>query len=448
MFPRRMPQRTLSSTQVVVLSFLGAIAVGTLLLSLPVAHSSGQPFGLLDALFTATSAICVTGLIVVDTGTTFSVFGQTVLILLMQTGGLGYITFGALVAIAAGQRVGFRERQQLQTQLGARDVGGIVRLIRWIVVVVVAVELVGALLLWPPFAARHGLAVGFWYALFHSVSAFNNAGFSLYADSLSGYVGNPLVNLTVTALFVLGGLGFIVAANVFTKLRRRRTKLSLHTKMVLSATLFLLGVGALVVLLFEWTNPATLGALPWHGKLLAALFQGATPRTAGFNTLDYGAFYPTTLLFTMLLMYIGGNPGSTAGGVKTVTMFVLVGSSWSFLRGHGELTLFGRRIVVQTVVKATVMTFTATMLVGLAFLGLVGLEPSLPLLPLAFETVSAFSTVGLSTGITAELSAGSKLIIILLMYLGRVGLLTFALALVEKRSPAGIRYPAEDIVVG
>lgn len=448
MFPRRTRQRALSPTQVVVLSFLGAIAVGTLLLLLPIAHSSGQPFGLLDALFTATSAICVTGLVVVDTGTAFSAFGQTVVLLLMQTGGLGYITLGALVALATGQRVGFRERQQLQTQLSALDVGGIVRLIRWIVVVVVAVELLGALLLWAPFAARHGLAEGFWYALFHSVSAFNNAGFSLYADSLSGYVGNPLVNLTVTALFVMGGLGFIVAANVFTQFRKRRAKLSLHTKMVLSATLLLLGVGALVVLLFEWTNPATLGPLPWHGKLLAALFQGATPRTAGFNTLDYGAFYPGTLLFTMLLMYIGGNPGSTAGGVKTVTMFVLVGSSWSFLRGHGELTLFGRRIAVQTVVKATVITFTATMLIGLAFLGLVWLEPSLPPLALAFETVSAFGTVGLSTGITAELSAGSKLIIILLMYLGRVGLLTFALALVEKRSSRGIRYPAEDIVVG
>ncbi len=431
-----------------MVSFLGAIVVGTLLLLLPIAHTSGRPFGIIDALFTATSAICVTGLIVVDTGSAFTPFGKTVLLLLMQTGGLGYITFGALVALATGQRVGFRERQQLQTQLNTFDVGGIVRLIRRIVVVVLVVELVGTLLLWQPFAAQHGVWEGLWYALFHSVSAFNNAGFSLYPDSLSGYVGNPLVNLTVIALFVFGGLGFVVVVNVGVRLGQRRSKLSLHTKMVVTATLVLLGAGALVVLVFEWGNPATLGALPWHSKLLAALFQGATPRTAGFNSLDYGAFYTPTLLVTMLLMYVGGNPGSTAGGVKTVTMFVLVGSSWSFLRGHGELTLFGRRVAVQTVVKATVVTFTATMLVGVALIGIVWLEPSLPLLPLAFETVSAFATVGLSTGITAELSTGSKLILIVLMYLGRIGLLTFALALLEKRSPKTIRYPAEDIVIG
>ncbi len=441
--------RALSPAQFIALSFLGAIAVGTLLLSLPVSHAAGERVGFLDALFTAVSAACVTGLVVVDTGSAYSRFGQVVIMLLFQLGGLGVLTLGTFLAYATGRRVGFGGRVRLQAQVNVLEPGGVLRLVRAILLLVLVTEFMGAALLYVRFARVEGTADGIFYSLFHAISAFNNAGFALYPDSLVRFVTDPLVNFVVIALILLGGLGFVVILNLLARFRQRvRTPLSLHTKMVLSITGFLVAVGTVVFLVLEWNNPATLGALGLPGKLLAGLFQSVTPRTAGFNTLDYSRMETPSILFTALLMFIGGNPGSTAGGIKTVTFFVLAANAWSVVRGRAELDLFGRRIAQNTVVRAGVIAFGGVMVLGAALTLLTLTEPEGAFLPLFFEAVSAFGTVGLSLGITGSLSAAGKCVIIVLMYLGRIGLVTFALALVAEPPAGAVRYPAEEVVIG
>ena len=438
-----------SPAQVIALSFLVMIAVGALVLALPVAHAPGQHVGLLDALFTATSAVCVTGLAVVDTGSAYSRFGQVVIMLLFQLGGIGLLTLGTFLAFATGRRVGFSERIRLQAQINTLETGGILNLLRAIILLVLSSELLGTALLYIPFARLEGWGEGLFYALFHSISAFNNAGFSLYADSLTRFVTDPLVNFTIMALIILGGLGFVVITELLARLRPRwRRPLSLHTRLVLTITLFLLASATVIIFLLEFANPATLGALELPGKLLASLFQAVTPRTAGFNTLDYASMEPATLLFTTLLMFIGGNPGSTAGGIKTVTFFVLVASIWSVVRRRGELELYGRRMTQNTVVRAGVIAFSGLLLAGGALTLLTISERDTDLMLLLFETASAFGTAGLSLGITGDLSVLGKCVMIGLMYLGRIGLLTFALALVAEHSAGDIRHPAEDVVIG
>jgi trk system potassium uptake protein len=316
-------------------------------------------------------------------------------------------------------------------------------------VVVIGIELLGALLLYGRFAQVEGAGRGAFFALFHSISAFNNAGFGLYADSLEGFVGDPLIILTVMTLIILGGLGFVVMVNLVSRYHQpRRTPLNLHTKIVLTSSALLIGVATVIYLVLEWTNPATLGPLSLPGKGLAALFHAVTPRTAGFNTLAVGRMHESSLIFTMLLMFIGGNPGSTAGGIKTVTFFVLVGSAWSLSRGRGELSIFNRRVTIDVVVRAGVIALLSMMLAGAALTALAITDAQKGMLPLAFETFSALGTVGLSMGITAELSATGKLLIIMLMFLGRLGPLTIALALMEGEPEKRIKYPAEDVMIG
>ena len=429
-------------------SFLVTILIGTVLLALPVSHAPGSQIGLLDALFTATSAVCVTGLIVVDTGSAFSPFGQAIIALLIQAGGLGILTLGALAALMVGGRVGYRQRMNLQAQTNTLHVGGVVRLVRGIVLLVAAAEVAILLVLWARFAPVHGAWQGLWTATFHAISAFNNAGFSTYSDNLAGYVGDVTVTLTVAAAFIAGGLGHQVLIESGRRLRRQTRRLRLHARLVLLSTVGLLAFGAVAVALFEWTNPATLGALGFGERLLAALFQSATPRTAGFNTLDYDSMRPATLAVTMLLMFIGGSPGSTAGGIKTVTFFVLAGSAWSWARGHGELEIGGRRLATELVVRAAVIAFLGMMVIGTAFTVLVSLEPKLGFAPLLFETVSAFGTVGLSMGVTAELGPTSRVVLVLLMLIGRLGPLTAALALVETPRAKLVSRPSEDVMIG
>lgn len=439
-----------SPAQLIAGTFAAASLVGALLLYLPQTHLPGVRVTFLEALFTATSAVCVTGLTVVDVGATFNWLGQVVLLLLIQVGGLGIVTFGALFALTMRRRVGFQQRLSLQNQMRAFEVGGIVRLVRAILLVALGVELVGALLLWAAFARHEGDASrGAFAALFHAVSAFNNAGFSPYADNLIGFVDDPVVTLVVCGLIVLGGFGFLATINVVRRLRRGRTvHLTLHTRIAIMATVLLISVGAVTILGMEWSNPGTLAGLPLGTKLLATLFQSVTARTAGFETLDYDAFRPATLMFTMLLMFIGGSPGSTAGGIKTVTFVVLVGSAWSQARGRGELALFGRRISSQNAVQAAAIAMLGILLVGAAITLLLITEPQLPFERTAFEAVSAFGTVGLSAGITPQLSGTGRVIIMLLMYLGRIGPLTLATALMRNGHEPEIQYPHEEVLVG
>lgn len=439
--------RGLSPAQIIAASFLGAIAVGTALLSLPASHA-GARVGVLDAFFTATSAVCVTGLVTVDTASGFSRFGQAVILALFQLGGFGVLTLGSLLTIATGRRMGFQERVRLQSQVSALDVGSIASLLNGIVIVVVAVELVGTVLLFLRFSRIGDLSQGLFASMFHAVSAFNNAGFALYPDSLSRFVTDPVISFTVIGLIIVGGLGFMVIVELPAFARHgARHRLSLHSRMALAITAFLLATGFIGVLLLEWANPATLGDLDLRGKLLASLFQGTTPRTAGFNTLDYSEMSTSTQMFTILLMFIGGNPGSTAGGIKTVTFLVLVMSVWSVIRQRNELTIFGRRIGAPTVVRAGAIAFAGVMLCGAAAT-LLTITEDAPLMPILFETVSAFGTVGLSLGITSSLSPVGKLVIIVLMYVGRIGFLTFALALVTRHPLRAVRYPSEEVVIG
>ena len=445
--PRRKQERTLAPAKAIALSFFSAIMVGTVLLWLPWSHAPGQ-VTLLDALFTATSALCVTGLIVVDTATAWSPLGRVILLVLIQVGGLGIVTLSTMVALLLGRRVGFQGRLHTAAQVSASGTGGVLRLVRTIFLLSLGFETLGALLLYPSFAALHGPGKGAFYAFFHSVSAFNNAGFALYPDSLLRFAGNPAVVLVLGALFIIGGLGFIVHLNVWSNLRYgRRFPLTLHSRIVLLTTLVLCVFGTAVVLALEWTNPKSLGELPLGGKLLMGFFQGVTPRTAGFNTVDYTLLREPTQLLTMLLMFIGGSPASTAGGIKTVTFFVLVASAWSMVRGRGELSAFGRRVAVGTVVKAgSVALLSSGLVVGALFL--LTLTESLPLMTTMFEAFSAFGTVGLSLSATFDLSIPGRLIIILLMYLGRIGPLTFALALVQEPHASNVKYPAEGVLIG
>jgi trk system potassium uptake protein len=439
--------KRLTPVQLIALYFFLAIVIGGSLLALPFSHAPGHSISFLDAIFTATSAICVTGLTVLDTGTSYSVLGQIIIMLLIQAGGLGIVTLGTLVAFASGRRVGFRERMNLQAQINAFQVGGVVRLIQRIILLTAVIEGTGILLLWTRFAPLEGLGRGLYFALFHSISGFNNAGFGLYPDNLVRFVGDPVVNFTIMALIVLGGLGFIVEMNLIAHFReRRKVPLTLHSKTVLALTGALILIGATVLLIFEWSH--SFAGLPVWQKIMAALFQSVTPRTAGFNTVDYAKMDESSLLFTILLMFIGASPGSTGGGIKTVTFFVLIGSVWSISRGRGELTIFGRRITLDTVIKSAVISVLSLMIIGAMLTILTLTDPGKDALKLAFEAMSAFGTVGLSTGITPSMSGLGKIVLILLMYLGRIGPLTFTLALIEGSPDKKVRYPVEEVVIG
>jgi trk system potassium uptake protein TrkH len=432
-----------------VLSFLGAIATGTALLLLPVSQAPGQQISVVDALFTATSAICVTGLALFDLSTTLSWFGQAVLLSLIQIGGLGILTVGLLLTLATRRRISFRERLQIQAQAQLLEVAGIVRLVRNLVIFTVSAELLGAALLFIRFQDMVEPAPGWFLALFHSVSAFNNAGFSLFTGNLARFVADPLVSLTAAGLIIIGGLGSVVVFEVIRRLRSRKPGVwTLHTQIVLSVTGLLLLGGMLMFLLLENRNPATLAPLLPGQKLLAAFFQSVTTRTAGFETLSFASMHPGTLILVMLLMLVGASPGSTGGGIKTVTFVVLIASIRQYGMGRRDLVVYGRRIPPATVVKAAVVAMLALLAVGAAVTALTFTDPALPVFPLAFEAVSALGTVGLSLGITPLLSPEGRVLVSILMFLGRVGLFTFTLALVEAGPEPLLRYPPEDVIIG
>ncbi|WP_188973999.1 TrkH family potassium uptake protein [Deinococcus aerolatus] len=438
--------------QLIALTFALTILVGTALLLLPVSLEPGQRLSVIQALFMATSAVCVTGLGVVDVGTTFTPFGEVVMLLLIQVGGLGLITLGTLFALALRRRVGITDRIQVAQQVSALELGGVVRLVRTIVLSSVLVELAGTMLLAAVFVPQEGLGRGLYYALFHAVSAFNNAGFSLYATGLTGFVTNPLINVVIPLLIVLGGMGFLVQLNVLAHLRnRRRNRLNSNSKLSLTMMGALLLIGTVGFALLEWNNPATLGTLPLGERLLAAWFQGVTPRTAGFNTLDYSVMGYGTLFLTILLMFIGANPGSTGGGIKTTTFYVMMASAWGMVRGSSDTTLFRRRINTTTILRATTVGLLSLGLVNLGFLLLLLLNTNKDILfvQLFFETISAFATVGLSMNTTPLLNTGQEAVLIVLMFLGRIGPLTFAVAFSRPDSRTLVRYPAEhDILIG
>jgi len=421
------------------------IAFGTFLLTLPSATTDGRGLPVVDALFTATSATCVTGLTVINVSAGLTTFGQVVVLLLIQVGGLGVMTVTTLFVYAIGRRISLRSDMTISESLGQPRLASTGHLIRDVALLTLVVESVGALILTAAFSADFPLGRALYYGVFHSVSAFCNAGFSLFGPNLLDYVTNVPVNLTTISLIVVGGLGFVVLSEILALRRGRR--LSLHSRVVLKATAVLIVVGTLSVLAFEFANPATLGALSPGGKVLAALFQSVTPRTAGFNTVVVGNLLQPTLLILTILMFIGASPGSTGGGIKTTTFVTLLASVRSALRRREDVEMGERRLPHETTTKAWVITVLSAGLVLTAILILLATEGA-PLMDVTFEAVSAFGTVGLSTGLTPTLTVAGRVLLSLVMYAGRVGPLTLAVALTRQDRPAGWRLPEERVIVG
>lgn len=439
-------QWKLTPYQILTAGFAALILAGAALLATPAAAADGVPVSFVDALFTATSAVCVTGLVVVDTGTRYSTFGHTVIILLIQAGGLGIMTMATLMALLMGKRINLRERLIMQEAMNQLTVAGVVRLAQYIIKATLLIEFIGGTILAIRWYQDFGLK-GIYYGYWHAVSAFCNAGFDLFGEyrSLTGYVDDWTVNIVISSLIILGGIGFSVLADVWEK--RRFHDFSLHTKVALVVSAFLIVFGTAVIAALEWHNPATLAPLSWEGKLLASWFQSVTPRTAGYNTLNIGDMGSAVLFFIVILMFIGASPGSTGGGVKTTTAGLLVAAIWALVRGREDVEIYERRIARTVIYKAFALVFMAGLLVIFVTM-MLSISEQAPFLNILFEVVSAFGTVGLTTGITPGLTVSGKLWLILMMFAGRVGPVTLALALALRQRRAMVQYPEGKVVIG
>jgi potassium uptake TrkH family protein len=432
----------------VVLAFAVASLAGTGLLMLPFATESGQVTNPGEALFTATSAVCVTGLAVVDTATHWSTFGEVVILVLFQLGGFGIMTLSSLVAVALSRRLGLRRRLLAQAETGTMDSGDVRRIVLGVAAFSLLFEATATVLLTWRFWVDTDVSLGraAYLGLFHAVSAFNNAGFALFSDSLMGFTSDWWMNLTIGFAVLAGGIGFPVWLDVRTWPRRPR-RWSLHTKLTVGTAAVLVVVGTVLVLACEWGNPATLGELGTGDKVLASWFQSVSPRTAGFNTLDYAEMRESTWLVTDALMLVGGGSASTAGGIKLTTFAVLGFVIWAEVRGDPDVTAFGRRIPNAAQRQAVSLALLAVGAVITATFALI-LLADLDLGPALFEALSAFSTVGLTTGITPDLGAPAQLVLVVLMFLGRVGPITLFAALVLRERGRLYRYPHERPIVG
>lgn len=425
------------------LIYLIFILLGAVLLWLPFSNSVGLT--LTDALFTATSAVTVTGLIVVDTGSAFTGFGQAVIALLIQLGGLGLMTFAVLLLTVLGIPVGLPYRAVLREEVNQKTLHNLTDIARIILITSLLSEVIGAALLCTVFVPEFGWTKGVWHALFHSVSAFNNAGFALYPDSLMGWVGNPMINIVIAGLLVVGGLGFIVLADLW-QVRGWR-KLALHSKLMIVGTLGLILLPWLAFAALEWTNPGTLGGLPDTAtRIWASWFQAVTVRTAGFNTLDFAQVHDSTALMIMSLMLVGGGSTSTAGGIKVTTLIVLLIATAAFFRRQTQMHVFGRALGAEEVQKVLALTVISMLLV-LSGIFIASISHDGDFLDLAFEVTSAFGTVGVSRGATAELDGVGRSVMMIIMFLGRVGPLTLGFLLATRTVPR-VRYPKGQIYLG
>jgi trk system potassium uptake protein TrkH len=422
---------------------------------LPYATAVGESPPLIDALFTATSAVCVTGLIVVDTPHFWSPFGHGVILALIQVGGLGYMTVSTFIALLLRRRVSLRERLVLQKAVGMLTLEGVVRFLKRVLLITVLAEGIATVILTLRFSVEHSIGQAFFLGLFHAISAFNNAGFSLFSDNLAGYVADPVVNLTVVVSVILGGMGYLVINELLERRRERvRERLSVHTCLVLGTTAALLAGGVLLFLLLEWTNPKTLASLGIPERLLAASFQAVTPRTAGFNTVGIGVLRETTLFMFIVLMFIGASPGGTGGGIKTTTCGTVFVALWRRLRGDHEINLMGRRLPQKVLNDAFILS-------GLSFIYVIVVTLTLMVseghsyLSTLFEVTSAFGTVGLSTGapglvtsLCSLFTAFGKIAIAGTMLVGRIGPLTLGAALLSKEPAPSYRLLEEQVLIG
>ena len=441
-----------TAKQIVPVAFLGMILIGTLLLMLPFA-TEGPGIRFIDAFFTMTSAVCVTGLIVMDTPREFTLFGELVILLGMQLGGLGYSATATLLLLALGRRIGLRERMMMMEVLNTLSMEGLVRFVKVIVAITLIIESVGALILTARFSADMDPLRALYFGVFHAVSAFNNAGFSLFADNLIGYRTDLTVNLTISTLIVLGGIGFLVYRDVLDNIHGHRFRLSTHTKLALLVSVLLILGGTLGILVFEVQNEKTLAAMPIGDQVLAAYFHSVSARTAGFNTIDISMLATPTLYLLILLMVVGASPGGTGGGIKTTTFGIICASIWGTLKGRADVMMFHRRIPQELVIKSYVLAVLALGLVT-GFTMLLSYSENQPFLRIMFEVASAAGTVGLSTGnggvlsLSALFSDFGKCVIIATMFLGRLGPLAIGLFAVKTHEDMRYRYAQARVVLG
>ena len=454
---RERESRNFLTTRIIALGFLSAILVGTVLLMLPISTAAGEVTTPVDALFTATTSVCVTGLVVVPTYSHWTLFGQVVISLLAQVGGLGVITFTVLFFLALHRRIGLKDRLLIQAAYNLDTIQGLVILVKKIVKGTLIIEGIGALLYMTVFVPDYGL-MGIWKSIFNSVSAFCNAGMDVLGPaSLEPYAGNPLVNITTMLLIILGGIGFPVWWNVLDTLRGGRERyggfrtalhhLRLHTKLALAVTAFLIAAGAILIFLLEYNNPATLGAMPWWEKVQAALFQSVTTRTAGFATISQAGLTEATGLVCCMLMFIGGSPSGTAGGIKTTTITVLVATVHSIIRSRRDTEMFGRR-VSDDVIRRALSVFMVSFVVLIAAVTALAIVQPGDFMDCMYETVSAIATVGLSRDFTTELNLAGRIIIIVTMYIGRIGPISLALFFNSRRFVNLKTYPEEKVGIG
>lgn len=436
------------------LGFLTVITVGTVCLMLPFSLSAKTWGNPLTALFTATSAVCVTGLSIVDVGKFYSFWGQFIILLLVQVGGLGYMTVTTFLLLVLGRKFRLKDKLALQQSLDASGIAGAIPLLKSIVSMTIIFELTGVFLLLFVFVPDFGLSRGLWFALFHSINSFNNAGFSLFTDSFTDYVRSPLLNFVVTGLIIWGGLGYQVIQELYLWIKNRlstyplRRDFSIHFRVVTSTTIFLLILGTVLFFFTEYRNPETLAPLNFFQQIMAAWFQSVSTRTAGFNTINNGGLTVAGLFITIILMFLGASPGGTGGGIKTTTVRILFNSTRAALQGREEVICYKRQIPLPLILKAIGVLFGSFMVICISAILISLSQPEIAFAPILFEVVSAFATVGLSTGITASLTPLSKLIIITTMYVGRVGVLLLMSAILGDPKPTSIDYPEENLLVG
>lgn len=443
-------------SRTICLGFLALISIGTCLLMLPISTASGAWNSPVTALFTATSAVCVTGLSVVDVGKFYSFWGQLFLVILVQVGGLGYMTATTVLLLLLGKRLGLRDKIAVQQSLDVQELSGLTGLLRSIIATTLLFELTGVILLMtvflPQFRDQPRLAL--WQSIFHSVNAFNNAGFGLFSDNLVQYVTNPIVNFTVTGLIICGGIGYQVLMEIYLwgrdRLSRnpRRHTFSLNFRVATSTTIALLMVGTIAFFATEYHNPDTLGALSLPHKLMAAWFQSVTPRTAGFNTIDITKMTTAGLFITIAFMFIGASPGSTGGGIKTTTLRILLDCTKAVLQGKEVVLASKRQIPMALILKAISVLIGSILTVITATILIATTDPELNFINILFEVVSAFATVGLTAFGTGNLSVAGQLLIVVVMYIGRVGILMLMSAILGDPKPSFVNYPEENLLVG
>lgn len=442
---QRILHRHITSFQIIILGFFTVILMGSLFLMLPIATRDGMGAAFFDALFTATSAVCVTGLVVHDTATYWTAFGQGIILTLIQIGGMGVVTVAVAIVTISGRKIGLMQRSVMQEAISAPQVGGIVRMTKFILKTTVLIELAGAMLLMPVFCKDFGIGKGIWYAIFHSISAFCNAGFDLIGcrepySSFTLYESNPFVNGTTMALIIIGGIGFLTWADIRQN-RWQWHKYRMQSKVILSVTAGLILVPAVYFFFYEFSRAEL------EERIWLSLFQAVTPRTAGFNTADLTLLSETGKMLMIILMLIGGSPGSTAGGMKTTTAAVMCSNAWSVFRKKESAHFFGRRVPAEAIrIAATVFLMYMVLFLGGGMV--ISLVEQIPLLTALFETASAIGTVGLSLGMTPTLGGISRAILIGLMFFGRVGGLTLIFAAVSERRVPMSKLPQEKITVG